>query len=120
MKFLVPTAISSLMLVGACTQSGTAERNALYGSAAGAAAGAVAGEVIAGRPGRGAAYGAAIGAVGGAIVGCERSNECWGRARNHDDRRYDRRANRYYYTDPQYGDTWWENGEFRSYGRGRP
>ena len=78
-----------------------------------------AGEVIAGKPGRGAAYGAAIGAVGGAIVGCERSNECWNRARNND-RRYDPSADRYYYVDPQYGDTWWENGEFRSYGRGRP
>ena len=36
------------------------------------------------------------------------------------DRRYDPSADRYYYVDPQYGDTWWENGEFRSYGRGRP
>lgn len=120
MKIFVPAAVSSLALVSACTSSGTAERNAVYGAAAGAAAGAIAGEVIAGRPGRGAAYGAAIGAVGGAIVGCERSNECWGRARNSDRRHYDRRANRYYYVDPEYGDTWWENGDFRSYGRGRP
>ena len=82
MKLFLTSAISGLMLVSACTSSGTAERNAAYGAAAGAAAGAVAGEVIAGRPGRGAAYGAAIGAVGGAIVGCERSNECWNRARN--------------------------------------
>ncbi len=120
MRLLLSSAISGLMLVSACTQSGTAERNAAYGAAAGAAAGAVAGEVIAGKPGRGAAYGAAIGAVGGAIVGCERSNECWNRARNNDRRYYDERAGRYYYVDPQYGDTWWENGEFRSYGRGRP
>lgn len=119
MKMFLVTAVSGLTLVSACTSSGTAERNAAYGAAAGAAAGAVAGEVIAGRPGRGAAYGAAIGAVGGAIVGCERSNECWNRARNND-RRYDERSGRYYYVDPQYGDTWWENGEFRSYGRGRP
>lgn len=119
MKIFLPAALSGMMLVSACTSSGTAERNAVYGAAAGAAAGAVAGEVIAGKPGRGAAYGAAIGAVGGAIVGCERSNECWNRARNND-RRYDPSADRYYYVDPQYGDTWWENGEFRSYGRGRP
>lgn len=114
------SAVGGLFLIAACTSSGTAERNAVYGAAAGAAAGAVAGEVIAGRPGRGAAYGAAIGAVGGAIVGCERSNECWNRARNNGDRHYDRRARRDYYTDPRTGDTWWENGDFRSYGRGRP
>jgi outer membrane lipoprotein SlyB len=119
MKIFLSTAVSGLMLVSACTSSGTAERNAVYGAAAGAAAGAIAGEVIAGKPGRGAAYGAAIGAVGGAIVGCERSNECWNRARNND-RRYDQSAGRYYYVDPKYGDTWWEGGEFRSYGRGRP
>ena len=45
MKLLVSSAISGLMLVSACTSSGTAERNAVYGAAAGAAAGAVAGEV---------------------------------------------------------------------------
>lgn len=109
-----------LFLATACTSSGTAERNAVYGAAAGAAAGAVAGEVIAGRPGKGAAYGAAIGAVGGAIVGCQRAQDCFGRARDHNDRRYDDYANRYYYVDPRTGDTWWENGEFRSYGPGRP
>ncbi len=119
MKFISAGA-ATLLLTAACTASGTAERNAVYGAAAGAAAGAVAGEVIAGKPGRGAAYGAAIGAVGGAIVGCERAGDCWGRARNTDRRYYDRRADRYYYVDPQYGDTWWENGEFRSYGNGRP
>ena len=120
MKLFLTSAISGLMLVSACTSSGTAERNAAYGAAAGAAAGAVAGEVIAGRPGRGAAYGAAIGAVGGAIVGCERSNECWNRARNNGDSHYDDYARRSYYVDPRTGDTWWENGEFRSYGPGRP
>jgi uncharacterized protein YcfJ len=120
MKITTVSAAAAMMLAAACTSSGTAERNALYGAAAGAAAGAVAGEVIAGRPGRGAAYGAVIGAVGGAIVGCERSRECWGRARDSDRRYYDRRADRYYYEDPRYGDTWWENGEFRSYGPNRP
>jgi len=111
---------SGAVVLGACTSSGTAERNAIYGAAAGAAAGAIAGEVIAGRPGQGAAAGAAIGLVGGAIAGCARADDCFGRARDHNDRRYDSRARRYYYTDPRTGDTWWENGEFRSYGRGRP
>lgn len=117
---IVPLTAAGALMLGACTSSGTAERNALYGAAAGAAAGAVAGEVISGSPGKGAMYGAAVGAVGGAVVGCARADDCFGRARDADNRRYDDRARRYYYTDPQTGDTWWESGEFRSYGRGRP
>lgn len=120
MRFPVSVAASGLLLVGACTASGTAERNAIYGAGAGAAAGAVAGEVLAGKPGKGAAAGAAIGALGGAIVGCERARDCFGRARDSGDRHYDDYADRYYYVDPRTGDTWWENGEFRSYGPGRP
>lgn len=120
MKIITTAAAASILFAGACTNSGTAERNAVYGGAAGAAAGALAGEVISGSPGAGAAIGAAVGAVGGAVVGCERSNECWGRARESDRRYYDQSADRYYYVDPQYGDTWWANGEFRSYGEGRP
>jgi hypothetical protein len=120
MKTLLISTIAGGMLLGACTSSGTAERNAVYGAAAGAAAGAVAGEVIAGKPGKGALIGAGVGAVGGAIAGCARADDCFGRARDHDDRRHDDYANRYYYVDPATGDTWWENGEFRSYGPGRP
>ncbi|MEM9014894.1 MAG: YMGG-like glycine zipper-containing protein [Pseudomonadota bacterium] len=113
-------AATALTLASACTASGTAERNAAYGAAAGAAAGALAGEVISGRPGRSAAVGAVVGAIGGAAVGCARADDCFGRAKDHNDRRYDDYAGRYYYVDPQSGDTYWENGEFRSYGPGRP
>ena len=120
MRPILATAAAAALLAAACTQSGTAERSALYGGAAGAAVGAAAGQVIAGKPGQGAAAGAAIGVVRGAIAGCARAKDCFGRARDSGDRHYDRRAGRYYYTDPQTGDTWWENGEFRSYGRGRP
>lgn len=114
----------SLICVGAlalsaCTASGTAERGALGGAAAGAALGAIAGQVIAGRPGAGAAAGAAIGALGGAAVGCQQARDCFGRARDYNDRRYDDYVDRYYYVDPETGDTYWDNGEFRSYGRGR-
>lgn len=118
--FLTVATCGLLLFAGACTSSGTAERNAIYGGAAGAAAGAVAGQVIAGRPGQGAAAGAAIGVVGGAIAGCARANDCFGRARDSGRRHYDSHANRYYFVDPQTGDTWWEDGHFRSYGRGRP
>ncbi len=119
MKIVIP-ATGLMFLAAACTASGTAERNAAYGAAAGAAAGAVAGEVIAGKPGKGAAIGAGIGLIGGAIAGCARAKDCFGRARDTDERYYDDYANRYYYVDPATGDTWWENGDFRSYGPGRP
>ena len=119
MKILIPVA-SVLVLVSACTASGTAERNAAYGAAAGAAAGAVAGQAISGKPGKGAAIGAAAGAVTGAAIGCARAKDCFGRAKDGGDRRYDSYADRYYYVDPQTGDTYWENGDFRSYGPGRP
>lgn len=51
MKLLGISGACAILLAAACTQSGAAERNAIYGAGAGAAAGAVAGEVIAGRPG---------------------------------------------------------------------
>ncbi|MEM6538966.1 MAG: hypothetical protein AAF668_14705 [Pseudomonadota bacterium] len=113
--------IGALALVTAagCTASGTAERGALGGAAAGAAVGAIAGQVIGGRPGAGAAAGAALGALGGAAVGCNQARDCFGRAQQGGDRRYDNYVGRYYYVDPRSGDTYWENGEFRSYGRGR-
>jgi hypothetical protein len=120
MKAALMMTLSGVLLSSACTSSGTAERNAIYGAAAGAAAGAIAGEVIAGSPGKGALIGAGVGVVGGAIVGCARADDCFGRARDNGDSRYDSNEKRSYYTDPKTGDTWWENGEFRSYGRGRP
>ena len=119
MKLVIP-AVSSVFFVASCTASGTAERGAVAGALGGAAAGAVAGQVISGKPGKGAAVGAAIGALGGAAVGCAQAKDCFGRARDHDDRRYDSYVGRYYYVDPQTGDSYWENGDFRSYGRGRP
>ena len=120
MKSATVMTIGALTLLGACTTSGTAERNALYGGAAGAAAGAIAGQVISGSPGKGALIGAGVGVVGGAIVGCSIADDCFGRARNGSKARYDDRANRSYYTDPKTGDTWWDNGDLRNYGRGRP
>lgn len=117
------TALASLacgaMVLTGCTTSGTAERNAVYGAAAGAATGAAAGAIISGQPGKGAAVGAIIGAVAGAGIGCARAKDCFGRAREANDRRYDSYAGRYYYVDPRTGDTYWDNGEFRAYGPGR-
>lgn len=117
-KSLALTAAAAMVL-SACTASGTAERNAVYGAAAGAATGAAAGAIISGQPGKGAAVGAIIGAVAGAGIGCARAKDCFGRAREGGDRRYDSYASRYYYVDPNTGDSYWEDGSFRSYGRGR-
>ncbi len=107
--------VAALSLAAAGCQS-TGE-GALYGAALGAAGGAVAGEIFAGSPGKGAAYGALIGAALGAYEGCSRAGTCWGRARDHGHRRYDRYSDRYYYEDPCYGDSYWDDGEFRRYGQ---
>jgi len=112
MKNLILASGAMLLAVTGCQSTG---EGALTGAAIGAAGGAIAGEIFAGRPGRGAAYGALIGAAVGAYEGCSRAGTCWGRARDHGDRYYDRRAGRYYYVDPEYGDTYWEDGSFRGY-----
>lgn len=88
--------LGGLFLSTACTTSGTAERNAIYGGAAGAAAGAVAGQVISGSPGKGALIGAGVGVAGGAIVGCARADDCFGRARDSGEARYDNYAKQSY------------------------
>lgn len=112
-------AASMALVASGCTTSGTAERGALGGAAAGAAVGAIAGQIIGGRPGAGAAAGAALGALGGAAIGCQQAGDCFGQAQRGGDRRYDDYVGRYYFVDPQTGDSYWENGEFRSYGPGR-
>jgi hypothetical protein len=115
MKNLMIASSAMLLAVAGCQSTG---EGALTGAAIGAAGGAIAGEVFAGRPGKGAAYGALIGAALGAYEGCSRAGTCWGRARDHGHRRYDRYSGRYYYEDPHYGDTYWEDGSFREYGGG--
>jgi YMGG-like Gly-zipper len=105
-------ASSAMLLAAGCQSTG---EGALTGAVIGAAGGAIAGEIFAGSPGRGAAYGALIGAAVGAYEGCSRAGTCWGRARDNGQRRYDRYSGRYYYVDPEYGDTYWEDGSFREY-----
>lgn len=116
MKMMLIGTASAALLAAGCQSTG---EGALYGAALGAAGGAVAGEVFAGRPGKGAAYGALIGAALGAYEGCSRAGTCFGRARDHGRRYYDRYERRYYYEDPYYGDTYWEDGRFRDYGERR-
>lgn len=113
MKTMIIGAAALALAATGCQSTG---EGALYGAALGAAGGAVAGQVFAGRPGTGAAAGALIGAAIGAYEGCSRAGTCFGRARDQGHRRYDRYSDRYYYEDPEYGDTYWEDGEFRNYG----
>ena len=88
----IGTAALAMAAVG-CQSTG---EGALFGAALGAAGGAIAGEVLAGSPGRGAAYGALIGGALGAYEGCSRAGTCFGRARDHGRRSYDRDQGRYY------------------------
>ncbi|MGE0408725.1 MAG: hypothetical protein AB7P23_05615 [Amphiplicatus sp.] len=117
MKTMIIGAAAAALLATGCQSTG---EGALYGAALGAAGGAVAGEIFAGSPGRGAAYGALVGAALGAYEGCSRAGTCFGRAKSNGYRRYDRYQRRYYYEDPEYGDTYWEDGRFRNYGRNPP
>ena len=114
MKNLIIASSAMLLATTGCQTTG---EGALTGAVIGAAGGAIAGEIFAGRPGQGAAYGALVGAAIGASEGCSRAGTCWGRARDHGNRRYDRYSGRYYYEDPGYGDTYWEDGSFRKYGK---
>lgn len=117
MKNMILASGAMLLAVTGCQSTG---EGALTGAVLGAAGGAVAGEIFAGSPGKGAAYGALIGAALGAYEGCSRAGTCWGRARDHGNRYYDRYSGRYYYEDPEYGDTYWDDGSFRRYGRNAP
>lgn len=116
MKSLI-IASSALLMAAGCQTTG---EGALTGAVIGAAGGAIAGEIFSGSPGRGAAYGALVGAALGAYEGCSRANTCFGRARDHGHRRFDRHSSRYYYEDPHYGDTYWDDGSFRKYGQNPP
>lgn len=102
---------SSFALLGAaCTQSGAMERGALGGAVLGGAAGAIIGNNTGdGDAAQGAAIGAVVGAAGGAYAGCVRDGRC-GSVSNR--RQYqDQSTGRYYFSDPQSGRLFYENGE---------
>lgn len=69
--------LSALTLAGACTQTGTTERQAATGAAIGAAAGAVIGNNTGdGDAGTGAIIGGVIGGAAGAAKGCGEAADC--------------------------------------------
>ena len=112
-----------LLVVSAASLSlaACANNSAVQGAAIGGTIGAVAGAVIGNNVGEGdadtgALVGGAIGAGVGAYAGCQRDGGCgWERNNpNHSDLVWDRTAQRYYYTDLETGDTYWQNGTPRT------
>ncbi len=107
-SILVASALA--LMAGACTQSGNIERGAATGAVLGGIAGAVIGNNTGdGNAEQGAAIGAVVGAAGGAYAGCVRDGRCGGDANR---RHYqDQRTGRYYFSDPQSGHLFYENGD---------
>ncbi|MEZ5994517.1 MAG: glycine zipper domain-containing protein [Hyphomonadaceae bacterium] len=103
--------VSALALLAAgCTQSGAMERGAVTGAVLGGAAGAIIGNNTGGGDAaQGAAIGAAIGAAGGAYAGCVQDGRCGGNANRR--QYYDQQRGRYYFSDPQSGRLFYENGD---------
>lgn len=116
-SFLIPVLAAASMVLGACEstgQYGGTARDAAIGGAVGAAGGAIiSGE---GDRTRGAVIGGALGAAAGALYGCTRDKVCpWSSDNpNHSQLYTDASNGRKYFVDSSTGDTFWENGEFRS------
>jgi uncharacterized protein YcfJ len=109
MRTLLIASVLALTL-GACTQSGNMERGALGGGLLGGAVGAVIGNNTGdGDAEQGAAIGAAIGAAAGAYAGCVQDGRCGNVANRR--QHYDQRSGRYYFSDPQSGRLFYENGD---------
>jgi hypothetical protein len=97
------TAASALALT-ACAGMTPSEQNAAIGAGVGAVAGAAIGE-DAGS----AALGAVVGGAAGWYLGCRQEGRCG--AVSNRRQHYDQRSGRYYFSDPQSGRLFYENGE---------
>lgn len=118
-RILVPVAaLVALGLTGCATngQYQTTTQDAAIGGAVGAVAGAVLGGD--GSRTEGALIGGALGAAAGALYGCTRDQVCpWSdKNTNQSGLIYDRQARRSYYVYRPTGDTYWQDGQFRSAG----
>lgn len=112
---IILASVSALALT-ACA-SNSAMQGAALGGAAGAAAGAIIGNNVgSGDAETGALIGGAVGAAAGAYAGCQRDGGCgWNRNNpRHSDLQWDPAQQRYYYTDMETGDTYWQNGTPRT------
>lgn len=113
-KLVIAATLSVPLVATAC-----ATTPAVRGGATGAAVGGVGGAIIGNQVGS-PATGAAIGAVGGAAVGaaiaCSQQGGCQHNPNSarHSALNYDQHTGRYWYTDLQTGNTYWQNGEPRT------
>lgn len=94
---------ASMLAMAACTGMTQSEQGALSGAAIGGVAGAVLGDDEA------ALAGAALGGAAGWYLGCRQEGRCG--AVNNRRQHYDQRSGRYYFSDPQSGRLFYENGE---------
>lgn len=102
MRSIIATSAAALLLT-ACASMTPSERNAATGAALGGVAGAVLGDDEA------ALAGAVVGGAAGWYLGCRQEGRC-GDVSNR--RQYvDQRTGRYYFSDPQSGRLFYENGE---------
>lgn len=115
----IPVIALAGLALAACESNGQYQgtaRDAAVGGAVGAAAGAV----LAGDGSRtqGAVIGGALGAAAGGVYGCSRDRVCpWNRDNPNQSQLYtDPQTGQRYFIDTATGDTYWENGQFRSPG----
>ncbi len=116
---LFPAIAATALMIGACESNGQ-YRGTARDAAIGGAVGAAGGAIIAGDGNRtqGAVIGGALGAAAGALYGCNRDRVCpWdSRNPNHSQLYTDNRTGQRYFVDTTTGDTYWEDGRFRSPG----
>ncbi|MFN7054210.1 hypothetical protein [Hyphomonas sp.] len=118
--FHIPAIAAATLVFAACESTGQYQgttRDATIGGAAGAIGGAVlAGD---GNRTQGAVIGGALGAAAGALYGCTRDQVCpWNSNNpNHSQLYADPQTGQRYFIDTTTGDTYWEDGRFRSAGR---
>lgn len=122
MNFIKVMCVSAVALgMTACTTTGNTEKGAAIGAASGAIIGAVIGNNTGSGDGStGAAIGAIVGGAGGAYVGNQKDKTVGEPTRIRQGAEgqeliYDAQAGRYYFTEPNTGRTYWQNGAIRSY-----
>lgn len=115
------TASLAIMSLTACTTTGNTEKGAAIGAASGAIIGAVIGNNTgSGDASTGAAIGAIVGGVGGGYAGSQKDKTVGEPTRirqgaEGQELLYDAQAGRYYFTDPNTGRTYWQDGAIRTY-----
>ncbi|MEE9347808.1 MAG: glycine zipper domain-containing protein [Robiginitomaculum sp.] len=107
------SALSASLTLAACSTTGDMERDAAIGAGVGAVAGAVIGNNVGdGDATAGAAIGAVVGGASGAYHGYKKDETHSGPQAQQ--MYVDEQVGRSFYVDESTGNTYWENGDFRS------